>query len=85
MKPQMDNGHLPQRGGTPLRVCPKPFGHAARTDTLRVRVASLKEIRQLPAEGNPPAALVSPHGSVLQINIDKICVAYGTAYAYICG
>jgi hypothetical protein len=61
MKPQMDNGLLPQRGGTPLRV------------------------RQLPAEGNPPAALVSPHGSVLQINIDKICVAYGTAYAYICG
>ena len=40
MKPQMDNGHLPQRGGTPLRVCPKPFGHAARTDTLRVCLAA---------------------------------------------
>ena len=42
MKPQMDNGHLPQRGGTPLRVCPEPFGHGLRPNGHATRWRSLR-------------------------------------------
>ncbi|KAB8317592.1 hypothetical protein SD81_020135 [Tolypothrix campylonemoides VB511288] len=61
IKPQMDNGHL----------------HASRLrrETLLQRWllnggTPLRRVHQSPTVGNPPAALDSPHSSVLQMHTD---------------
>jgi hypothetical protein len=45
-----------------------PYGErVSPPDTLRVRVASLKQIRQLPGSGKPSFALVSPPAELLAL------------------